>query len=134
MLHQEQPNLSFENKDLPIPKFDTEDVTPEEGYRSFEECLKSLDKKDASVSDATITYVGIFNALPPETQETIRQSYTREMSETGKCDIGHLIRYSYNKSLQDKKDGITKPPTLPSGEIVWTRPKPTSSNFTATRH
>lgn len=122
MLHQEQSNLSFESQGLPIPKVDTD-----ERYRSFEECLKSLDKKDASGSDA-ITYVGIFNALSPETQETIRRSYTREMDETGKCDIGHLIRYSHNKSLQDKKDGITEPPKIEPNKILWTRPKSTTTH------
>lgn len=132
MLHQEQSSLSFENQGLPILKLDTEDVTPEERCRSLEECLSPLDKD--ALESGIITYTEMFNTLPLETQDDIRRFYKEEINRTGKCDIGHLIRFGYNKSLQNKKDGIAEPPTLPSGEVFWKRTKPASSNFTATRH
>lgn len=124
-------NFRFSEKAIPpIPRDDADGITlpnpegpkqgrtetiPEEKRRLFEETLRSL---DATIPEGIITYAQMFSKLPPETQATIVEYYTKRDT------IAKAITGGYNRILQNKKAGITGPPVLPMSKTLWRRGKP----------
>ena len=92
----------------------------EEKHRLFEEQLKSLDANisEEDILKGRITYAQMFRELPTEVQATIKHSFTRRDT------IASAIIGGHNRLLQNRKDGITEPPTLPVTTTHWKRRRP----------